>query len=346
MQSSILRLVRNPRDRVAGFRVLQLIPGIGPKAAGLVLDALDLAPDPLAALEDVAPPPRAGADWPGFVEAMRSKADWPAALGNARAWYEPHLERMHEDAEARRADLMQLEQIATGYPNAEAFLTELTLDPPDATSDKSGVPLKDEDYLILSTIHSAKGQEWKSVYLLNAVDGCIPSDLGTGSTHELEEERRLAYVGVTRARERLYLSRAVVRSAWGAPSHNPASRFLDEMPVDLVDWRRTEGAQTRWSRPDLSGSLGAPGGGMGSPTASGRRNFSAAAARADAASKSRKRDRPVPSLAAGDRVTHDSFGLGTVVSVEGEADRAVASIDFGSDGVKRLLLRYAPVEKL
>lgn len=202
---AFLRLVRNPRDRVAGFRVLQLIPGIGPKAAGQVLDALDLAPDPLAALEDVAAPPRAGADWPGFVEAMRSKADWPAALGNARAWYEPHLERMHEDAEARRADLMQLEQIATGYPNAEAFLTELTLDPPDATSDKSGVPLKDEDYLILSTIHSAKGQEWKSVYLLNAVDGCIPSDLGTGSTHELEEERRLLYVAMTRAKDHLTL---------------------------------------------------------------------------------------------------------------------------------------------
>ncbi|MBU2361094.1 MAG: ATP-dependent helicase [Alphaproteobacteria bacterium] len=202
---SFLRLARNPRDRVAGFRVLQLIPGIGPKAAGQVLDALDLAADPRAALEDVAAPARAGADWPGFVQVMQNQAAWPAALGIARAWYDQHLDRLHEDAEARRADLLQLEQIATGYPSAEAFLTDLTLDPPDATSNQAGVPLKDEDYVILSTIHSAKGQEWKSVYLLNAVDGCIPSDLGTGSTHELEEERRLLYVAMTRAKDHLTL---------------------------------------------------------------------------------------------------------------------------------------------
>ena len=120
---SFLRLSRNPRDRVAGFRVLQLIPGVGPKAAGQVLDALDLAADPRAALEDVATPARAGADWPAFVAAMTTKAAWPAALGLARAWYDPHLDRLHEDADARRADLMQLEQIATGYPSVEAFLT-------------------------------------------------------------------------------------------------------------------------------------------------------------------------------------------------------------------------------
>jgi len=95
---------------------------------------------------------------------------------------------------ARRADLIQLEQIASGYPSRERFLTELTLDPPDATSDQAGVPLLDEDYLILSTIHSAKGQEWKSVFVMNVVDGCIPSDLGAGTTAELEEERRLLYV--------------------------------------------------------------------------------------------------------------------------------------------------------
>lgn len=202
---SFLRLSRNPRDRVAGFRVLQLIPGVGPKAAGQVLEALDLTADPRAALADVAAPARAGADWPGFVTAMTTQAAWPASLGLARAWYDPHLDRLHEDAEARRADLLQLEQIATGYPSAEAFLTDLTLDPPDATSDQAGVPLKDEDYLILSTIHSAKGQEWKSVYLLNAVDGCMPSDLATGSTSELEEERRLLYVAMTRAKDHLTL---------------------------------------------------------------------------------------------------------------------------------------------
>jgi DNA helicase-2/ATP-dependent DNA helicase PcrA len=130
---------------------------------------------------------------------------WPADLERARAWYEPHLERIHEDAETRRADLIQLEQIASGYASRERFLTELTLDPPDATSDQAGVPLLDEDYLILSTIHSAKGQEWKSVYVLNVVDGCMPSDLGTGTTAEIEEERRLLYVAMTRAKDDLHL---------------------------------------------------------------------------------------------------------------------------------------------
>ena len=136
----------------------------------------------------------------------------------------------------------------------------------------------------------------------------------------------------------------MVRSAWGAPAHNPGSRFLDELPVDLVDWRRTEAAQTTWDRPDVSDQYGR-GGSWGSPTASGRRNFSSAAARADAASKA-KPARSIPSLEPGDRVIHDSFGLGTVVALEGVDDKQVASIDFGSEGVKRLLLRYAPVEKL
>ncbi len=133
------------------------------------------------------------------------RAGWPAELERARLWYEPHLDRIHEDAVVRRADLIQLEQIASGYPSRERFLTELTLDPPDATSDQAGVPLLDEDYLILSTIHSAKGQEWKSVFVLNVVDGCLPSDLGTGTSSEIEEERRLLYVAMTRAKDDLHL---------------------------------------------------------------------------------------------------------------------------------------------
>lgn len=130
-----------------------------------------------------------------------------AGLGKERArlWYEPHLDRIHEDAVVRRADLIQLEQIASGYPSRERFLTELTLDPPDATSDQAGVPLLDEDYLILSTIHSAKGQEWKSVFVLNVVDGCLPSDLGAGTSAEIDEERRLLYVAMTRAKDDLHL---------------------------------------------------------------------------------------------------------------------------------------------
>ena len=135
----------------------------------------------------------------------RNAAGWPSELDLVCRWYGPHLERIHEDAALREADLLQLAQIASTYPSRERFLTELTLDPPDATSDVAGVPLLDDDYLILSTIHSAKGQEWTSVFLLNAVDGCLPSDLATGSTPEIEEERRLLYVAMTRAKDQLHL---------------------------------------------------------------------------------------------------------------------------------------------
>ena len=204
-----LRFAQNPRDRVAGFRLMQLIPGIGPQTAGKILDAIAADPEPLAALQEIPAPPRSGEDWPAFVDMLaalhKSGAGWPAEIGLARQWYEPHLARIHEDAETRKADLLQLEQIASGYNSRERFLTELTLDPPDATSAEAGTPLLDEDYLILSTIHSAKGQEWRSVFLLNCVDGCIPSDLGVGSTAEIEEERRLLYVAMTRAKDHLHL---------------------------------------------------------------------------------------------------------------------------------------------
>jgi DNA helicase II / ATP-dependent DNA helicase PcrA len=204
---AILRFVENPRDRVAGFRLLNLLPGVGPASAKRVLDAIAQSADPAAALCDLPAPPRAGADWVSFVKMVENvrAARWPTDLELARLWHDPHLERIHEDAEVRRADLIQLEQIASGYPSRERFLTELTLDRPEATSDQAGVPLLDEDYLILSTIHSAKGQEWKSVFVLNVVDGCIPSDLGTGTTEELEEERRLLYVAMTRAKDDLHL---------------------------------------------------------------------------------------------------------------------------------------------
>tara|TARA_R110002124_G_scaffold9586_20_gene49343 strand:- start:1201 stop:3267 length:2067 start_codon:yes stop_codon:yes gene_type:complete len=206
---AILRWAENPRDRVAGFRVLQLLPGIGPGTAGKVLDAMASGPDPMWALGEIPTPLRAGESWGSLVELMgrlaRRDAGWPTELGYARLWYEPLLEQAYDDAMVRVQDIIQLEQIAGGYPSRERFLTELTLDPPDATSDQSGVPLLDEDYLILSTIHSAKGQEWKAVHVLNVVDGCMPSDLGTGSTHELEEERRLLYVAMTRARDELNL---------------------------------------------------------------------------------------------------------------------------------------------
>jgi len=204
---ALLRFVENPRDRVAGFRVLHLLPGIGPASAQRILDHASEVVDPLEALCTMPAPPRAGGGWADFVATVGNLRylEWPSDLERARLWYEPHLDRIHEDADVRRADLVQLEQIASGYPSRERFLTELTLDPPDATSDQAGVPLLDEDYLILSTIHSAKGQEWKSVYVLNVVDGCMPSDLGTGTSAGLEEERRLLYVAMTRAKDDLNL---------------------------------------------------------------------------------------------------------------------------------------------
>ncbi|WPE24279.1 ATP-dependent helicase [Shinella zoogloeoides] len=206
---AVMRFAQNPRDRVAGFRVLKLLPGIGPKLAGKILDTIAVDPEPLQSLAEIPAPAKTGDDWPAFVTLVtalrKAEAGWPAEIGTVRMWYEPHLDRIHEDADTRKDDLLQLEQIASGYASRERFLTELTLDPPDATSDQAGVPLLDEDYLILSTIHSAKGQEWRAVYMLNVVDGCMPSDLGAGTTAELEEERRLLYVGMTRARDNLTL---------------------------------------------------------------------------------------------------------------------------------------------
>ncbi|MGA1800641.1 ATP-dependent helicase [Rhizobium sp. HT1-10] len=204
-----LRFAQNPRDRVAGFRLMQLLPGVGPSTAQKVLDRMDDEASPITALTEIPAPPRSGDDWTAFVETLQAvksgKAGWPAEIGLVREWYAPHLERLHEDASTRQADLLQLEQIASGYPSRERFLTELTLDPPDATSDQAGVPLLDEDYLILSTIHSAKGQEWTKVFMLNVIDGCIPSDLGVGTSAEIEEERRLLYVAMTRAKDNLDL---------------------------------------------------------------------------------------------------------------------------------------------
>jgi len=206
---SVLRWIENPRDRVAGFRVLQLIPGIGQKTSAQVLDNLALVQDVMMGLRESRVPPAAAEGWQvflGLLESLHQRAvPWPAEFETICDWYAAHLERLYEDAQIRQMDIEQLKKIAATYPSRQRFLTELTLDPPDATSDESGAPLRDEDYLILSTIHSAKGQEWKAVTLLNAVDGCLPSDLATGSTKEIEEERRLLYVAMTRAKDYLQI---------------------------------------------------------------------------------------------------------------------------------------------
>ena len=130
---------------------------------------------------------------------------WQSQLSEVRRWYQPHLERLYDGLETREADLEQLEQISGRYPTRERFLTELTLDPPSAAGDLAGDPYLDEDYLILSTVHSAKGQEWDAVFVLNVSDGNFPSEFATGKPEMIEEERRLLYVAMTRARQSLQL---------------------------------------------------------------------------------------------------------------------------------------------
>ena len=212
----------------------------------------------------------------------------------------------------------------------EEFLEQVSLvadadEIPDAPEGADGEPAEDQGVVTLMTLHTAKGLEFPVVFLTGLEDGTFPHMRSLGDPTELEEERRLAYVGITRARQRLFLSRASVRSAWGAPQYHPASRFLDEIPGDLVDWQRLGTS--------FSGARG-----------SGQPAVATLAARPGVRSPGK---RPIIALHSGDRVTHDAFGLGTVVRVEGEGDKAMAHVDFGADtGTKRLLLRYAPLERL
>ena len=206
---ALLRWAENPRSRLAGFRVARLLPGFGPATASRLLDTMAAADDPAAALERWQAPAAAALAWSAlrrtWLGLHRQTLGWPHELQAALDWYQPQLERLHDDARVRRADLDALVRVATGHGTRERFLTELALDPPQASSDEAGPPHRDEDYLILSTIHSAKGQEWQAVSILNVVDGCMPADLATGQAAEIEEERRLLYVAMTRARDSLNL---------------------------------------------------------------------------------------------------------------------------------------------
>lgn len=199
---AVLRWADNPHSQLAALRAARLVPGMGPASVRRLLDHR-------GALSEYKPPSAAALPWSALmalIEHLRgAESTWPAELARVVAWYRPHLERLHQDARVRLADLEQLSQMAAGHPSRERFVTELTLDPPEASSDESGSPLRDEDYLILSTIHSAKGQEWNAVHVLNVADGCMPADLATGRASEIDEERRVLYVAMTRARDELSL---------------------------------------------------------------------------------------------------------------------------------------------
>ena len=206
---AVLRWAENPRNRIAAFRVLQLLPGVGPATADRCLNAFEASSfdwNALAAYRLACTDPET---WRQLLDLLvvlaGPEAAWAGQVGRARAWYEPHLARIYDAAAPRTADLEQLERIAVQFAEREAFLSELTLDPPRASGDLAGTPLLDEDYLVLSTIHSAKGQEWDNVYLLHVTDGTFPNEFATGKAELIEEERRLLYVAMTRAKNELDL---------------------------------------------------------------------------------------------------------------------------------------------
>ena len=275
---ALLRWVQNPHCRLAGFRVARLLPGMGPASAQRLMLALAEAGSegPDAALLAFVPPPAAAVEWAALLALLQSlraagPAGWPAEIDQVLAWYAPQLQRLHEHPQARQMDLDQLSAMARGHSSRERFLTDMALDPPEASSDEAGQPLLDEDYLILSTLHAAKGQEWSSVMLLNVVDGCLPGDLATGSPQQLEEERRLLYVGMTRARQHLALMVPqrfhVTQQARHGGRHLYAgrSRFLPAELLPLFEQRHPAPPPeaARWG--GVSGSLGAGGQGVGVP---------------------------------------------------------------------------------
>ena len=209
---SVLKWAENPKNGVAAFRVLKLLPGMGPANATRCIEHLATADHLISSLREFRPPPAAAREWSGFCRMMESLSaaaiddrGWQTQITQVRRWYQPQLERLYDGLDTREADLEQLEQISGRYPTRERFLTELTLNPPSAAGDLAGDPLLDEDYLILSTVHSAKGQEWESVFVLNVADGNFPSEFAAGKPEMIEEERRLLYVAMTRAKQSLSL---------------------------------------------------------------------------------------------------------------------------------------------
>ncbi|MET9646572.1 DNA helicase PcrA [Streptomyces syringium] len=358
-----LRVLANPEDTVPLRRILNVPKrGIGDRAEAMI-DALSLREKisfaqalrrvdeayGMAArssnavkrfnvlMEELRTIVESGAGPATVLEAVLERTGYLAEL---QASTDPQDETRIENLQELAAVALEFEQ-ERSVEGAESpgtlaeFLEKVAL-----VADSDQIPDEDTEgtgVITLMTLHTAKGLEFPCVFLTGMEDGVFPHMRALGQTKELEEERRLAYVGITRARERLYLTRASMRSAWGQPAYNPPSRFLEEIPEQYVQWRRT-GPTTP------SASMGAVSG-LTSGFSSSRGGGGAKAGPSGFATR-RTKDRPVVALTIGDRVTHDSFGLGTVVGVKGSGDNAEATVDFGEEKPKRLLLRYAPVEKL
>jgi DNA helicase-2/ATP-dependent DNA helicase PcrA len=341
-----LRVISNPTDTVNLRRILNVPKrGIGDRASACIAALAERERVPfVAALGRPQDAPgiatrsvAAITAFTSLLEALRTVHEGGSGVGDLleavveqTGYLAELLASQDPQDETRVENLAELVAVGREFDESEPqgsledFLERVSLvADADEIPDGSDVEAADNGVVTLMTLHTAKGLEFPVVFLTGMEDGTFPHMRALGDNKELEEERRLAYVGITRARERLHLSRAIVRSGWGSPQYNPASRFLDEIPADLIDWQRTETTGMRpSSAPAVAALAGRPG--VRSPG-----------------------NRPTISLRSGDRVSHDSFGLGTVVRVEGEAERAMAHVDFGADtGVKRLLLRYAPLEKL
>ncbi|MFF3915291.1 DNA helicase PcrA [Streptomyces sp. NPDC001852] len=353
-----LRVLANPEDSVPLRRILNVPKrGIGERAEAMIdalaqrekisfpqaLKRVDEAYGMAARstnavkrfntlMEDLRTIVESGAGPATVLEAILERTGYLAEL---QASTDPQDETRIENLQELAAVALEFEQ-ARGEGESVGladFLEQVAL-----VADSDQIPDEDEEgsgVITLMTLHTAKGLEFPVVFLTGMEDGVFPHMRALGQTKELEEERRLAYVGITRARERLYLTRSAMRSAWGQPSYNPPSRFLEEIPPTHVDWKRT-GA----TAPVSSG----PASGIAASLSSSRSRSSASGASGFATR--RTAEKPVVTLAVGDRVTHDQFGLGTVVAVKGTGANAEATIDFGDTKPKRLLLRYAPVEKL
>ncbi|WP_405999048.1 DNA helicase PcrA [Streptomyces sp. NBC_00829] len=352
-----LRVLANPEDNVPLRRILNVPKrGIGDRAEAMI-DALALRekitfPQALRRVDEAygmaARSANAVKRFNVLMEELRTVVDsgaGPAVVLEAvleRTGYLAELQASTDPQdETRIENLQELAAVALEFEQERAeeegagtlaeFLEKVAL-----VADSDQIPDEDEDgsgVITLMTLHTAKGLEFPVVFLTGMEDGVFPHMRALGQAKELEEERRLAYVGITRARERLYLTRSSLRSAWGQPSYNPPSRFLEEIPDRHLQWKRT-------------GPMAAPAGPTSGITSSLSSSRSRSGGGASGFATRRASDKPVISLAVGDRVTHDQFGLGTVVGVTGSGSDAQATIDFGDTKPKRLLLRYAPVEKL